>query len=308
MRTIKLTLAYDGTAYAGWQLQAVGKSVQEVLETAIEKATGRKARVVGSGRTDAGVHALGQVAAFHTESRMPVDVLRRALNAHLPRDVAILEAADAEEGFHPIRDARRKRYRYTICDGPVRDVFRRGTAWFCRSNLDAEAMHRAGQVLVGTHDFQSFQTQGSSRRSTVRTVMDLQVRREWAESARKGDRHLADSEPVPFSVRRLAGTIPGMVAEPVPFSIDRHLRDSEPVPFSAERHVITIEIEADGFLYNMVRCIVGTLVQVGRGNRPESWVAEVLAARDRSAAGPTAPARGLCLLWVEHEEGMKEEG
>ena len=218
MRTIKLTLAYDGTAYAGWQFQAGQTSVQEVLETAIEKATGQKARVIGSGRTDAGVHALGQVAAFRTESRLPADVLRRALNAHLPQDVAILEAADVDEGFHPIRDARRKRYRYTICDGPVRDVFRRSTAWYCRFDLDAEAMHRAAQALTGTHDFQSFQTQGSKRRSTVRTVFDLQVRR---------------------------GGGP-------------------------DRHLITVEIEADGFLYNMVRCIVGTLVQVGRGNRAES--------------------------------------
>ena len=254
MRTIKLTLAYDGTAYAGWQLQAVGKSVQEVLETAIEKATGQKARVVGSGRTDAGVHALGQVAMFRTESPLPAEVLRRALNAHLPQDVAVLEAADAPEGFHPIRDAVRKRYRYTICDGPVRDVFRRQFAWHCRCDLDAEAMHRAAQALVGTHDFASFQTQGSTRRSTVRTVFELQVGR---------------------------GRGP-------------------------DRHVVAVEIEADGFLYNMVRCIVGTLVQVGRGNRGESWVAEVLAARDRRVAGPTAPAKGLCLVWVEH--GGKDEG
>jgi tRNA pseudouridine38-40 synthase len=249
MRTIKLTLAYDGTAYAGWQFQAGQTSVQEVLETAIEKATGQKARIIGSGRTDAGVHALGQVAAFRTESRLSADVLRRALNVHLPQDVAVLEAAEEDQGFHPIRDARRKRYRYTICDGPVRDVFRRTTAWFCRVQLDAVAMHRAGQALVGTYDFQSFQTEGSNRRSTVRTVLDLQVRR---------------------------GEGP-------------------------DRHVITVEIEADGFLYNMVRCIVGTLVQVGRGNRAEPWVAEVLAACDRRVAGPTAPAKGLCLLWVEHE-------
>jgi len=256
MRTIKLTLAYDGTAYAGWQFQVGERSVQEVLETAIEKVTGTKARAIGSGRTDAGVHALGQVAAFRTESRLGVEVLRRALNAHLPQDVAILEAAEADGGFHPIRSARRKRYRYAICDRPVRDVFRRSTAWHCRCGLDAGAMHRAAQALVGTHDFRSFQTQGSKRRTTVRTVYELPVRR--------GD--------------------------------------------GPDRHVVTVEIEADGFLYNMVRCIVGTLVQVGRGNRAESWVAEVLAACDRRAAGPTAPARGLCLLWVEHEEGAGEQG
>ena len=218
MRNIKLTLAYDGTAYAGWQFQAQERSVQEVLEAAIEKVTGAKTRVAGSGRTDAGVHALGQVAAFRTESRLPAEVLRRALNAHLPQDVAVLEAVEVDEGFHPIRDARRKRYRYVIRDGPVRDVFRRGTAWHCRFDLDADAMHRAAQALAGTHDFRSFETQGSKRRTTVRTVYDIQVRR--------GD--------------------------------------------GPDRHVICVEIEADGFLYNMVRCIVGTLVQVGRGNRTRS--------------------------------------
>jgi tRNA pseudouridine38-40 synthase len=256
MRNIKLTLAYEGTAYAGWQFQVGQRSVQEVLEAAIEDVTGVKTRVIGAARTDAGVHALGQVAAFRTESTLPVEVFRRALNAHLPPDVAVLDAAEVHEGFHPIRDARRKRYRYAICDGPVRDVFRRNTAWYCRSDLDAEAMHRAAQALTGTHDFRSFQTRGSERRTTVRTVYEL-------------------------SVRRGGGP---------------------------DRHAITIEIEADGFLYNMVRCIVGTLVQVGRGNRPESWVAEVLAACDRRAAGPNAPARGLCLLWVKHKERMKDEG
>ncbi len=249
MRNIKLTVAYDGTAYAGWQFQEGRKTVQGVLENTIQEVTGQPTRVLGSGRTDAGVHALGQVAGFRTESRLPVEVLRRALNAHLPHDVAVLEAVEAPGDFHAIFHARRKRYRYVICDGPVRDVFRRRTAWYCRFDLDAPAMHRAAQALVGTHDFRSFQTQGSSRKTTVRTIYDIQVRR---------------------------GEGP-------------------------DRHVIAVEVEADGFLYNMVRTIVGSLVQVGRGNRSEAWVGEILAAADRRAAGPTAPARGLCLLRVEYE-------
>ena len=131
MRTIKLTLAYDGTAYAGWQVQPGGPVVQEVLEAAIEKITGQPIRVMASGRTDAGVHALGQVVGFRTESRLAPDVLRRALNAELPRDMAVLEAAEVAEGFHATIDAMRKRYRYVIHDGPVRDVFRRRTSWHC---------------------------------------------------------------------------------------------------------------------------------------------------------------------------------
>lgn len=250
MRTIRLTLAYDGTAYAGWQVQSKGKTIQEVLESALARITGQSVRVTASGRTDAGVHALGQVVGFRTECRLPVEVLMRALNAELPRDIAVLAAAEAPEGFHATLHAKRKRYRYLIVDGPVRDVFRLRTAWHCPQGLDVEAMHRAAQALRGTHDFSSFETHGSERKTSVRTVSDISVRRG------------ADGDP----------------------------------------HLVAIEVEADGFLYNMVRTIVGTLVKVGRHVRSEAWVAEVLAATDRRAAGPTAPPQGLFLVRVEYEE------
>jgi len=249
MRTIKLTLAYDGTAYAGWQVQSQGKTLQDVLESTLARITGEVVRVTASGRTDAGVHALGQVVGFRTDSRLPVEVLLRALNAELPRDIAVLEAAEAPEGFHATLHAKRKRYRYLIYDGPVRDVFRRQTAWHCPRGLDAEAMHRAAQALRGTHDFSSFETRGSERKTAVRTVFDISVRRG------------ADGDP----------------------------------------HLVAIEVEADGFLYNMVRTIVGTLAKVGRHARSESWVADVLATTDRRAAGPTAPPQGLFLVRVAYE-------
>jgi len=255
MRTIRLTLAYDGTAYAGWQVQPGRRSVQETLETALARITGETIRVTASGRTDAGVHALGQVVGFRTATRLAPEVLLRALNAELPRDVAVLDAAEAAEGFHATIHARRKRYRYVIHDGPVRDVFRRHTSWHCPWGLDADAMDRAAQVLRGTHDFSSFETHGSARKTSVRTVFEICVRR-------------------------------GLEGEP---------------------RVVTIEVEADGFLYNMVRTMVGTLVRVGRHARPESWVAEVLAARDRRAAGPTAPPQGLFLVEVEYESSQKDE-
>jgi len=248
MRTIRLTVAYDGTDYAGWQAQPGANTVQAAFEKAIEKVTGRPARAIASGRTDAGVHALAQVVGFQTDCPLSVDVLRRALNAELPRDVAVLEATEDHEGFHPIRDAVRKRYRYVIHDGPVRDVFERRYCWQCRHPPDAEAMQRASKSLLGKHDFASFQSSGSQRQGTVRTVHDLDVRRGQG----------------------------------------------------GQSHVITVEVEADGFLYNMVRAIVGTLVEVGRGARDESWVAEVLAARDRAAAGPNAPPQGLFLVHVDY--------
>ena len=250
MRTIKLTLAYDGSAYAGWQVQSPGHvAIQEVLEKAIGRVTAERVRVMASGRTDAGVHALGQVASFRTASLLPGNVLVRALNANLPDDVAVLEAVDVPSDFHATLDAVRKRYRYVIHNAPVRDVFCRGHAWHCPVPLNVESMDRAARSLVGTHDFRSFQTSGSERRTSVRTIFDLVVKRGAGES----------------------------------------------------QCLVLVEVEGNGFLYNMVRTIVGTLVQIGLGNRPESWVAEVLVARDRRTAGRTAPAHGLFLVEVRYE-------
>ncbi len=178
MRTIKLTLAYDGTAYAGWQFQPDRMSVQQTLESALERVTGERIRVLASGRTDAGVHALGQVVGFQTASTLPPEVLRRAINANLPEDVAVLEVAEVPEGFHPTGSVRRKRYRYVIHDGPVRNVFARRYAWhYIHGRLDAAAMQRAAAALLGTHDFRSFKSAGAERATSVRTIFDIRVER-----------------------------------------------------------------------------------------------------------------------------------
>ena len=251
MRKIKLTIAYDGTAYAGWQYQPGKPTVQQTLEEALYKVTGERIRVLASGRTDAGVHALGQVVGFSTRSRLPPETLHRAIDANLPPDVAVLHVAEASEDFHPIGSARRKRYRYVINDGPVRDVFGRRYAWFYgRGRLDVEAMRCAAAVLLGVHDFSSFETAGAPRASSVRTIFEIGVER---GRAGQGD-------------------------------------------------LIVIEVEADGFLYNMVRAIVGALVEIGRGKRPESWLADVLRAADRRVAGPTAPPQGLFLVRVDYND------
>ena len=282
MRTLKLTIAYDGTAYAGWQFQLGRPTVQETLESAISQITGQRVRVLASGRTDAGVHALGQVAAFRTNSALPPDVLVRALNANLPHDIAVLEAAEAPAAFHPIRHAVRKRYRYLIHDGPIREVFGRQFVWhYVYGRLDAEAMQRAAAPLLGKHDFRSFQSSGAPRKTSVRTVFDLSVRR-----GRAGE---PPCLPSPFG--RGAGSEGGAAGES---------RQNVGQGRGGDEDFIRIEIEANGFLYNMVRAIVGTLVPVGRGVRPESWPVEVLAAADRRLAGPTAPPQGLCLMRVEY--------
>jgi tRNA pseudouridine38-40 synthase len=182
--------------------------------------------------------------------------LQRALNAELPRDVRVIDVADAPECFDPIRHVRRKRYRYMLHDGPLLDVFSHSRVWHQYRRLDQALMQRAGQALVGTHDFTSYATTGSDRVTTTRTVFELTVE------------------------RRLVSGI------------------SEPDPLQTGE--VRIEVEADGFLYNMVRNIVGTLVEVGRGMQDESWPARVLAARDRRAAGPTAPPEGLYLVRVEY--------
>jgi tRNA pseudouridine38-40 synthase len=278
LRTLKLTIAYDGTAYAGWQFQPERPTVQATLENAIAKVTGQHVRILASGRTDAGVHALGQVVCLRTDSTLPPEVLLRALNANLPHDVAVLDVAEERNGFHPIADVVRKRYRYVIHDGPVRDVFSRRFVWhYVYGRLDADAMRRAAAALLGTHDFSSFESSGAERRTSVRTVFEIAV-----ERGRAGDCH---------SLRATRTTSPPLMA-------------SDCVPLDSD--FIAIDIEADGFLYNMVRAIVGTLVEVGRGNRPEDWPGEVLSAMNRRAAGPTAPPQGLFLVSVQYKVHSSE--
>jgi tRNA pseudouridine38-40 synthase len=266
MRTVKFTIAYDGTAYAGWQVQPGKPTVQETLQKAIARVTGAEASTLASGRTDAGVHASGQVVAFRTESRLPPEVLLRAVNANLPEDIVVLDAADAPAGFHPIRDVVRKRYRYTIYDRPIRDVFRRHFVWhYTYGRLDADAMRRASAALLGTHDFSSYESSGAKRKTSIRTIYDLSVER--GRAGQGGGEGLGIGD----------------------------------WGLGIGSDFITIEIEADGFLYNMVRAIVGTLVDVGRGGQAESWPGEVLEAKDRRCGGATAPPEGLCLVRVEYE-------
>ena len=248
MRTFKLVLGYDGSDFAGWQWQPDQRTIQGELQAALERITQTQAKCTASGRTDAGVHALGQVVSFDSPTQLAPAVLAKALNAELPEDMLVFEVAEAPAGFHALRDALRKRYRYVIQDGRLPDLFSRKYVWHVYQRLDADAMRRAAAALVGTHDFASYETSGSPRLTTVRTVLDLVVERRQAELT------------------------------------DR----------------VVIEVEADGFLYNMVRNIVGTLVQVGKGRAGESWPAEVLALCDRTKAGMTAPPQGLFLVGVEY--------
>ncbi|MBA4016222.1 MAG: tRNA pseudouridine(38-40) synthase TruA [Pirellula sp.] len=251
MRTIKLTLAYDGTAYAGWQRQPGKPTLQDAIEQAIKRITGESIIIAGSGRTDSGVHALGQVASFHTSARLTPLAFQRALNAELPGDIAVLKAEEAPSGWHARKQAKRKRYRYVIHNSRTHDVLERHRSWhYCFGKLDAEAMHRAAQHWVGTHDFRAFETQWPQRSSSVRTIFDAQCFR----------------LPAPLEKR------------------------------------IYFEFEADGFLYNMVRTMVGTLVEIGRARKPEAWAAEIIKVGDRRQAGMKVPAQGLFLVSVGYDD------
>ncbi len=246
MRNYKLILSYDGTDFRGWQTQRGYRTVQETLETALMALTGESGlRVYASGRTDAGVHAVGQVANFFSAMHVPFEKLLGAINAHLPDDLVVRSVEVVPDSFDPNRSATRKMYRYVIHDGPTRDPFMRRYACRSKTRLDDRAMARAAEPLKGTHDFHSFETEWPNRTSSVRTIMHLSVNR-------AGD-------------------------------------------------YVWIDVEADGFLYNMVRAIAGTLMQVGRGFWPESSVAEVLKAQDRTLAGPNAPPEGLYLMRVSYE-------
>lgn len=245
LRNLKLTIRYDGTEFFGWQTQPGRRTVQETLEAAVAAITQEeRVRVNASGRTDSGVHAVGQVANVYTASRLSCETLLKAINAKLPADVCVRELVEVPQSFCANKDAVRKAYRYVIQDGRIQDPFMRKYAWFVRHNLDVEAMSRAGKCLVGRHDFRCFETEWPNRLTSVRTITHLGVNR-FGE-------------------------------------------------------FIWIDVEADGFLYNMVRAIAGSLVQVGRGFWPESQIADVLHAMDRRLAGPTAPPEGLFLMRVTY--------
>ena len=260
MRNIKLIIAYEGTAYAGWQIQnspqsAVyspqKKTIQEIIEKTLQKILQEKVKVIGSGRTDAGVHALSQVANFKTHSGLSLKVIQKALNSLLPRDISIKSLSLVDGNFNSCSLAQSKVYRYSIFNSPFSSVFLDRYAWHIPYTLNVRLMQKEAKVLAGSHDFKSFCASGSSAKTTRRTMYKISLK--------------------------------GITNSP-----------------QRTRHIV-IEIEADGFLYNMARTIVGTLVEIGRGRFVKGSLKKILQAKDRRQAGPTAPAKGLFLAKVRYE-------
>jgi tRNA pseudouridine38-40 synthase len=247
MRNIKLIVEYDGTAYSGWQLQPNRPSIQEKLEMALAMLTGETIRINGAGRTDAGVHARGQVAAFRSACDIPIEKMARAINSRLPKDISVISTEDVPESFDPRRGAKRKLYRYTIINSPLRPALLRNFAWHVAWPLNRELMRQAAAEFVGTHDFASF-CHAECNRNAVNTVRTV----DRSELLIDGDN-------------------------------------------------LYYEIEGRSFLYNMVRTLAGMLVEIGRGKFPADSIPSIMAARDRRAAGMTAPAPGLCLEWIRYD-------
>lgn len=262
MPRYRLTVAYDGTNFHGWQKQCASdgpvqeplRTVQGVLEQAIVDVVRERVSVQGSSRTDAGVHAIGQVAAFSCQMEMASDRLAPAINSRLPDDAQVRSASIIHEGFSPISDAIAKGYRYRIAHGRkgpppagLPPLFSRHTTFWTPYRLDPDRMNEAARHLVGEHDFTSFTRKNHGRESPVRTIFDCTV------------------------------TATG-------------------------RHRCRLDVCGDGFLHNMVRIIAGTLVEVGRGRIDPNALCDIFAAKDRSTAGPTLPPEGLCLMWVKYED------
>lgn len=242
-KRIRLTVAYDGTNYHGWQLQNNGITIESELNRCLSDLFGERIEVIGASRTDSGVHALGNVAVFDTESRMPAEKVSYALNQRLPEDIRIQKSEEVPADWHPRHCESRKTYEYRVYRGEFPMPVKRLYSYFTYRPLDVKKMQRAAKYLEGEHDFKSFCQTGAQVESTVRTVYSVDVEEQGAE--------------------------------------------------------LLIRVCGNGFLYNMVRIIVGTLLEVGQGKRtPESMTA-VLEAKDRSAAGATAPACGLTLIKYE---------
>ena len=245
MKRVKMIVAYDGTNYCGWQVQPNGITIQEVLNEHLSRLLGEDIKTIGASRTDAGVHSLGNVCVFDTNTKMPAEKISFALNQKLPEDIVVQQSCEVPMDFHPRFTKSRKTYEYRILNRTMRMPTRRLDTYFFYYPLNLEAMQEAAKFLEGEHDFASFCSANSQSETTVRTIYSCKVEK--------------------------------------------------------ENDIITIRVTGNGFLYNMVRIIAGTLNKVGNGDYSPKQMLEIIDACDRSKAGPTAPAHGLTMIGLEYE-------
>ena len=259
MRNIKLIIEYDGTDYQGWQVQPGHKTIQGEIQSSLSTITKAETSIIGAGRTDAGVHALCQVANFKTESRMKPEEFKAALNSILPKDIVIKQVEEVGEDFHARYSAVRRAYRYTILNGTTPSAFLRRYVHLVHGNMQVEKMAEACKYLIGTHDFSSFASGSDPIKNHIRTIFDARI--------------IDAKHPSSF----------------FPFNIP-----------DDQINMIYFYIEANGFLRGMVRAIIGTLLEIGKGKTLPEGIKDILETKDRAKAGPSLPARGLCLVNVEY--------
>ena len=281
MKRVKLTVAYDGTNYCGWQQQKNGTAVENVLNRALSELTGEQIEVIGASRTDSGVHALGNVAVFDTESGIPADKFSYAVNQKLPPDIRAVKSCECAPDWHPRRQEGSKIYEYKIFNERIQNPLQRLYAHHCHFPLSLGDMRAAAEYLIGEHDFTSFSNPDSqvlkNGGSAVREIYDITI---LVEHSRRSGRGLPE-EQIETDAERFEET------------------GAKPRGYYG---MITIKISGSGFLYNMVRIIAGTLLEAGMGHYEPAHVREILEARDRKLAGPTAEAKGLCLMKLEYRD------
>lgn len=247
MKNIKLTIEYDGTNYHGWQTQVNAKAIHDVVSDVINELTGEKIKLIGSSRTDTGVHAFSQVANFKTASTIPPEKFSNAINTLLPKDIIVRESEEVDTKFHSRYSAQAKKYKYVIHNAPVKSAILRNRAFNITKPLNFKEMKKATEFFKGQHDFSAFKSTGGKTKTSVRTIFDIELNRIGHES---------------------------------------------------NDCLIELEITGDGFLYNMVRIIAGTLVEVGMGKIKSNEISDIILSKDRKRAGKTLPAQGLYLVEI----------
>lgn len=320
-RRILLRVAYDGTNYHGWQLQPNAATIEGELNRALCALTGEEIVVTGASRTDAGVHALGNVAVFDTTSRIPAEKFSYALNQRLPEDIVIQSSKQVADDFHPRHCDCRKTYEYDILNRTFPLPAYRNTAYFLYGTLNIEAMRRACQAFLGEHDFASFCAAGAQVQTTVRTIYSLEVEcRPLTEAGtpvppasgeavnaadgKHGEQVQQAQSASGEMLNAAAGESDEQVQQAQPESGETAIPAAGGTNAGSADQLLTIRVKGNGFLYNMVRIIAGTLVEVGRGHIKPEEVAGIIAAKDRANAGPTAPARGLRLVEIEYRNNL----
>lgn len=320
-RRILLRVAYDGTNYHGWQLQPNAATIEGELNRALCALTGEEIVVTGASRTDAGVHALGNVAVFDTTSRIPAEKFSYALNQRLPEDIVIQSSKQVADDFHPRHCDCRKTYEYDILNRTFPLPAYRNTAYFLYGTLNIEAMRRACQAFLGEHDFASFCAAGAQVQTTVRKIYSLEVEcRPLTEAGtpvppasgeavnaadgKHGEQVQQAQSASGEMLNAAAGESDEQVQQAQPESGETAIPAAGGANAGSADQLLTIRVKGNGFLYNMVRIIAGTLVEVGRGHIKPEEVAGIIAAKDRAKAGPTAPARGLRLVEIEYRNNL----